>query len=91
MASILNVHFCCIFSEDDGINHNFTTQPPEELLTDMNITMKMVKDKIEQLKSRKAPSPDGITNDILKVLKNEVATAIHILFQSSLSTGNVPS
>ena len=91
MASILNEHFCSIFSEDDGNNHNFTTQPPEELLTDMNITMKMVKDKIEQLKPRKAPGPDGITNDILKVLKDEVATPIHILFQSSLSTGNVPS
>ena len=90
MAQLLNKYFCETFTEDNGTVPEIKRPQTEATLSDMEITVKMVKDKIEALKSRKAPGPDQITTDILKILKDEVCIPIWMIFQRSLNSGDVP-
>jgi hypothetical protein len=43
------------------------------------------------LSSAKAPGPDGITNDVIKILPTEVKTLIHQLFIVMWATGHTPT
>ena len=49
-----------------------------------------VKKLLKNLKTSKAPGPDGITPRILKELCDELAPALTLLFQSSIDSGIVP-
>jgi hypothetical protein len=43
------------------------------------------------LSSAKAPGPDGITNDVIKILPTEIKTLIHRLFIVMWATGHTPT
>ena len=45
---------------------------------------------LRNLKTRKAPGPDGITPRILKELANELEPALTLLYQTSIDSGIVP-
>ena len=84
--------FCSVFIKDgvrqggpqlDQINVH-------EQLENFDITVNDVSIKIDELKSGKAPGPDGISTTILKKLKKSVVVPLQKIFQLSLQTGEIP-
>ena len=58
---------------------------------DIKISEQGVKKFMENLSLYKAGGPDGISPQVLRELAEELAPALTIIFQSSLSTGIVPA
>ena len=67
------------FSEEDNIR-----------LTDIDITIDRVLQKLTKLSPTKAPGVDGISSRVLVELADEIAEPLAIIFQNSLETGEVP-
>ena len=63
-------------------SHNCMSQP---------ITMKEIEAAIRQLKCKKAPGPDGVTNDMIKHLGPAAKKALLELFNESWKNGTVPA
>ena len=76
-----------------------TTEPPDlepikvgiEQLTDPQITLKKVEQKIKNLKRFGAPGPDGIFPSFLIDHMNEVAPPLKHIIDKSLETSTVPN
>ena len=49
-----------------------------------------IKKLLDNLKPHKASGPDSIPPTVLKELSNEIAPILQIIFQISLTTGQVP-
>ena len=60
-------------------------------IDDIKISNKGVKKLMGNLSPYKAGGPDGISPRVLRELAEELAPALTIIFQSSLSTGIVPT
>ena len=89
-AEILNDQFKKVFTKEN------TTLPPEpncnySTMPDFTITNNGVAKLLKDLKLHKAPGPDGIPAEILKLAADEVAPALGCIFQKSLDTGTLPS
>ena len=54
------------------------------------MTEERVKDLIDGLRENSAPGPDGFPPVLLKMLRNEVARPIAILFRKSRDDGQIP-
>ena len=92
MAEVLNNYFASVFIRDDASdNIEYEQKEVDENLDNFDITIQDVKDAIDQLKLGKAPGPDGFSSTFFKKLRNVLALPLLLLFQSSLSTGEVPS
>ena len=63
-------------------SHNCVSQP---------ITMKEIEAAIRQLKCKKAPGPDGVTNDMIKHLGPAAKKTLLELFNESWKNGTVPA
>ena len=63
-------------------SHNCMSQP---------ITMKEIEAAIRQLKCKKAPGPDGVTNDVIKQLGPAAKKTLLELFNESWKNGTVPA
>ena len=63
-------------------SHNCMSQP---------ITMKEIEAAIRQLKCKKAPGPDGVTNDMIKHLGPAAEKTLLELFNESWKNGTVPA
>ena len=63
-------------------SHNCMSQP---------ITMKEIEAAIRQLKCKKAPGPDGVTNDMIKHLGPAAKKTLLELFNESWKNGTVPA
>ena len=61
-----------------------------ECKKEIDVAEKGVVKLLRQLKTAKAPGPDGITNRILKELADSIAPALTLIFKSSLSSGKLP-
>ena len=57
---------------------------------DIEFNKEKVMNMIDGLKEQSAPGPDGITNKILKELKEELAHPLAILFRKSMDEGKIP-
>ena len=55
-----------------------------------NITMTELRKAIAQLKKKKSPGPDGITNEMLKYLGNTALQKLLDIFNHSWKSGEVP-
>ena len=96
-AQVLNRQFNSAFSDgkqysDADINSkcNLPEQkapPMPDIVVDENGIRKL----LENLDPSKAPGPDSISPRILKELSQEIAPILVTVFNSSLTTGNVPS
>ena len=60
-------------------------------IDDIKISEQRVRKLMENLSPYKAGGPDGISPRVLRELAGELAPALTIIFQSSLSTGIVPT
>ena len=63
-------------------SHNCMSQP---------ITMKEIEAAIRQLKCKKTPGPDGVTNDMIKHLGPAAKKTLLELFNESWKNGTVPA
>ena len=92
MAEMLNKTFISAFTEED-----LSTMPtPEQLfvgdspLSDILITEKMIRRKIDALDPNKSPGPDQIHPTVVKELADILSTPLKIIFNKSLEEGVVP-
>ena len=56
----------------------------------MDITYRMVQEKIQSLKPASAPGPGGIGHQLLQELQKELAPALVLIFRKSIQNGEVP-
>ena len=61
---------------------------PEEDLTDLNITMKMIRDKLTKIRMDKASEDDGISSRIVYELEDELVEPLFIIFRKSFQSGD---
>ena len=61
------------------------------IIDDIKISEQGVRKLMENLSPYKAGRPDGISPQVLRELAEELAPALTIICQSSLSTGTVPT
>ena len=59
-------------------------------LNDIVVSEERVKEVIDGLREDSAPGPDGFPPVLLKMLKDEIAVPIAILFRKSLADGQIP-
>ena len=60
-------------------------------MPEINIDQNGILKLLSKLKPGKAAGPDGIKPIVLKELREEITPIIQLLFQKSLSTGNIPT
>ena len=88
-ADMFNAHYASVFTR-------CTTAPPtiekitEERIEDADFSVETIKDLIDNLKENSSPGPDGISNRVLKELRDELALPLQMLFRKSLDESSVP-
>ena len=91
MATILNEFFSSVFTREDPTN----LPQAEKLkfnhpLEDIYFTSLEIERKIEKLKTSSSTGPDGISTAFLKDFKRELSAPLAIIFNKSMTTGEVP-
>ena len=77
-----------MLTSTQNVNYQNRKPPPmQEITVDENGIKKL----LQNLDPSKAPGPDGISPRILQEFSNEIAPILVTIFNSSLTTGNVPS
>ena len=89
-ANILNDQFCNAFTREDLSNIPVLENSPHPSMPDILVEENGVKKLLQNLNPRKASGPDKIPCRLLKELASELAPALTLLFNKSLSTGEVP-
>ena len=64
---------------------------PDECLTDIEITEKIIIDAIQELSSTSAAGPDGVPSSLLLKCAAQLAPALKLMFSQSLTHGFIPS
>ena len=88
-AESFNAHYSSVFTRSEK-------EPPtiehvtNEKIEDVVISVELIKSLIDGLKESSSPGPDGISNRVLKELRDELATPLQMLFRKSLDEGEVP-
>jgi hypothetical protein len=59
-------------------------------MQEVEVTEKVVKNKIRNLKTASAAGPDGIGPRLLQELENELAPALTLIFRRSIEYGEIP-
>ena len=90
MCDILNSFFASVFTDEDTTSIPVPRQMCEATISpNFIVTEEMFRKKLANAKNG-APGPDKITKHLLTELKEVVAQPICIIFNKSLSTGEVP-
>ena len=90
-ADVLNNFFSSVFTKEDITNlPNIENRSKNNFLSDIILTKEAVYLKLKNLKTNKAMGPDGIPAIILKELCEELCLPITMIFNKSISTGEVP-
>jgi hypothetical protein len=96
-ASILNEQFQSAFSDgkeytrEEFVQKTGFAYTDRPAMDDIIISEEGVKKLLKNLNPNKASGPDGISPHVLKELAEEIAPILTTLFQSSLSTGDLPA
>lgn len=91
MCNILNSFFSSVFTDEDTTNI-----PVPQKMCEANIsptfvvTEEMFKKKLSKIKKNGAPGPDKVTGRVLIELEDVVALPLCLIFNKSLSSGEVP-
>ena len=89
-ANVLNSYFHSLFTreaKDCDIPRMPTYYP---VMQDVNITSEGVTRLIKNVKVHKAPSPDGITPQVMKELSKPVSSVLTTIYRKSYETGEIP-
>jgi hypothetical protein len=90
MANILNSFFATVFTRENRNNVPEKRRETDKNLSDIVITVDLIKKKIDCLRKDSAPGPDNIHPQLMKETKNEIAHPLSIIFRKSIDTGCVP-
>ena len=71
-------------SDDNGNLSNIPNMP------NIEVTFQGVKKLIDGLDSKKSPGPDNISPGILKLIPNEAAKFLEVIYKNSLATSEMP-
>jgi len=80
--------------QDDTDHHKTTrglTKKPINTADDKEFTQDEVRQVMEGFKSKKAPGPDGITSETLKLLYKGIPNTITYIYNECLRTGLFPT
>ena len=91
MCQILNNFFSSVFTNEDITNAPVATSLTQSTVESMTATEEIFKKKLSKIKSNAAPGPDGITAWLLPKLQDVLAKPICMIYNTSLSSGEVPS
>ena len=84
MAKLLNKYFSSVITREDDQNVPTAAEMEASSLETMDITYRMVQEKIQSLKPASAPGPDGTGPQLLQV------PALVLIFRRSIQNGEVP-
>ena len=91
-ANILNNQFLSVFTREDTTNiPEFDPLPFTTPLNNIQISTREVKKKLSKLKTDKSCGPDGVHPLVLNRLADTISIPLAIIYQISISTGQVPS
>ena len=90
VASLLNGYFSSVFTEENSLSPEPSTNYEGEKLDWLEFTEEEVRKKINELKKFKSPGPDGFLPRVLKEVRDEVAPHLTKIFNTSLRTRCVP-
>jgi hypothetical protein len=90
MAELLNSFFSSVFTREDTEHIPAATDMETNILEEVSITEKMVREKIRNLKTESAAGPDEIGPKLLQELEAVVALPLVDIFRESVRTGEVP-
>ena len=80
-----------MFSNPNNTNKNTSyDEKTQEEITDIEITLKDVKDAIKEIPTYAAPGPDKLPAIIFKECVEELAEAIQIIWRKSLDNTDIP-
>ena len=86
----MNKFFSAVFTREDVQNVPLAAEMEAPSLETMDITYRMVQEKILSLKPASAPGPDGIGPQLLQELQKELVPALVLIFRRSIRNGEVP-
>ena len=86
----MNKFFSSVFTREDVQNVPLAAEMEAPSLETMDITYRMVQEKILSLKPASAPGLDRIGLQLLQELQKELAPALVLIFRKSIQNGEVP-
>ena len=90
MAELLNKFFGSVFTREDITIIPSADEIETDIMQEVEVTEKVVKNKIRNLKTASAAGPDGIGPRLLQELENELAPALTLIFRRSIEYGEIP-
>ena len=90
MCNILNAQFSSVFTDEDTTSIPSPQQMCNAEVETLSITEDMFKERLSKVKKNGAPGPDNVTQLVLAELEEVIAVPLCIIFNKSLSTGEVP-
>ena len=91
-ADALNHQFASVFTEEDKDHYPQADELNiQHMLENIEVTECQVKEKLQKLRSDKAPGPDKVHPHILKSFADVLSKPLTIIFNQSLSQKNLPS
>jgi len=89
-AELLNDQFCSVFTKEDLATTPDLGSGSYPSAPDIVVSVPGVAKLLQNLNPNKASGPDGISCRLLKMVANEVAPALTVLYNKSLETGIIP-
>ena len=91
MCNVFNSFFSSIFTKENDLNIPTPTRVcTGEVLSSVSINTDGIKSKIDKLKLKSGPGPDKFGPFVLKNLRDELAIPLNLIFNKSLTRGEVP-
>ena len=91
-ANLLNNYFSSVFTREDTSSHpTLTTLYNGPILSTIDITHDKVEKKLSKLKTSKSQGPDGLHPRVLKEASSSLCTPLSIIFNKSISEGELPA
>ena len=88
-ANILNEQFRSVFTQEKDTLPNLGPSN-HPTMPDFQITLDGVTKLLKDLNPHKAPGPDGVPAQILKIAAEEIAPSLRLIFEKSLNSGELP-
>jgi hypothetical protein len=90
MAELLNNFFSSVFMREDTEHIPVEENMETNIMDEVSITERMVREKISKLKPESAAGPDEIGPKLLKELEAVLTIPLADIFRKSFITGEVP-
>lgn len=89
-ADVLAEFFTSVFTNETDTEMPKVEKVKVPPLETMKINVEKIKKKLDKMNISKSPGPDGIHPRVLREISSTISTPIAIIFQTSISTGELP-